>query len=291
MSDLQFINYNWMPTVADHVVDASEDFYKGAGVSRLHDKNSINPLEVKDGDIVFVKTDYIYHGEFQKFILPKIKNKFTLISGISAFDVTKGYSISSIISNPLLKKWYCTNAPRDLSDKIVPIPIGFEEKERAGGNQTVIKELYKNKKSYKSKRDKILLPYHTASTNPERAALINRLSSLELVEVQKEKLSFDKYLALLNEYKFIICLEGAGQDLHRFYETLLVGSVPVAIDNSITNLFTYWKIPGLFLDSWESIGEINFQDNYSFEYVKPFLEIQTFKNIIKDNEDSKILAR
>ena len=74
MSDLQFINYNWMPTVADHVVDASEDFYKGAGVSRLHDKNSINPLEVKDGDIVFVKTDYIYHGEFQKFILPKIKN-------------------------------------------------------------------------------------------------------------------------------------------------------------------------------------------------------------------------
>ena len=281
MSDLQFINYNWMPTVADHVVDASEDFYKGAGVSRLHDKNSINPLEVKDGDIVFVKTDYIYHGQFQKVILPKIKNKFILISGISAFDVTKGYSINSIISNPLLKKWYCTNAPRNLSQKIIPIPIGFEEKERAGGDQSTIKRLRQNKKPFENKKNKILLPYHTASTNPERSALINRLSSLDFVEVQKEKLSFDKYLNLLNEYKFVICLEGAGQDLHRFYETLLVGSVPVAIDNSITDLFEYWKVAGIFLENWDSIDKINFNDKFCLKNSESFLEIQTYKNIIR----------
>ena len=54
MSDSQFINYNWMPTVANHVLDASEDFYKGAGVSRLHNKNSIDPLDIKEGDIIFI---------------------------------------------------------------------------------------------------------------------------------------------------------------------------------------------------------------------------------------------
>ena len=270
-----------MPTVADHVLDASEDFYKGAGVSRLHQKDFINPSEVREGDIVFVKTDYIYNGEFQKFVLPKIVNKFTLISGISAFDVTKGHEVDSIVSNPFLKKWYCTNAPRNLSQKIIPIPIGFEEKERAGGNQSTIKHFHKNKKSFKNKKNKILLPYHTASTNPERAALINRLSSLDFVEVQKEKLSFDKYLALLDEYKFVICLEGAGQDLHRFYETLLVGSVPVAIDNSITALFEYWKVAGVFLQSWDSINQIEFDGNYCFKNVDSFLEIQSYKNIIK----------
>ena len=280
MIDLHFINYNWMPTVADHVLDASEDFYKGAGVSRLHDKNSINPLEVKDGDIVFVKTDYIYHGQFQKVILPKIKNNFTLISGISSFDVTKGSEISSIINNPFLKKWYCTNAPRNLSQKIIPIPIGFEEKERAGGNQDAIKELYQNKKSFKNKKDKILLPYHTASTNPDRAALLKTLSSLDFVEVQEEKLSFKKYLSLLNEYKFVICLEGSGQDLHRFYETLLVGSIPIAIDNSITALFEYWKVPGIFLENWDSLNKVEFKGNYCFDNVQAFLEIQTYKNII-----------
>ena len=291
MSDLKFINYNWMPTAADHVLDASEDFYKGAGVSRLHQKNSINPSEVKDGDVIFVKTDYIYHGDFQKFVLPKILNKFTLISGISAFDVNKGHEVDSIVSNVFLKKWYCTNAPRNLSQKIIPIPIGFEEKERAGGNQSTIKKFNKNKKPFKNKKNKILLPYHTASTNPERAALINVLSCLDFVEVQKEKLSFDKYLALLNEYKFVICLEGAGQDLHRFYETLLVKSIPIAIDNSITALFEYWKIPGMFLESWDFINKIKFDDKYSFENVDSFLEIQSYKNIIKNNEIPKILAR
>ena len=280
MSHLRFINYNWMPTIADHVLDVGEDFYKGAGVSRLHNKNYINPLEIENGDIVFVKTDYIYHGQFQKVILPKIKNNFTLISGISSFDVTKGSEISSIINNPFLKKWYCTNAPRNLSQKIIPIPIGFEEKERAGGNQDAIKELYQNKKSFKNKKDKILLPYHTASTNPDRAALLKTLSSLDFVEVQEEKLSFKKYLSLLNEYKFVICLEGSGQDLHRFYETLLVGSIPIAIDNSITALFEYWKVPGIFLENWDSLNKVEFKGNYCFDNVQAFLEKQTYKNII-----------
>lgn len=283
MSDPQFINYNWMPTIADHVLDSSEDFYKGAGVSRLHKKDFIDPLAVKGGDIVFVKTDYIYNGEFQKFILPKIKNKFTLISGISAFDVNKGYEVNSIISNSFLKRWYSTNAVRNLSKKIIPIPIGFEEKERAGGNQSIIKDFNNNKKPFKNKKNKILLPYHTASTNPERAALIDSLTSLDLVEVQKEKLPFDKYLALLNEYKFVICLEGAGQDLHRFYETLLVGSIPIAIDNSITALFEYWDVAGIFLDNWGSINKIQFHKDYSFKNVDSFLEIQNYKNIIRDN--------
>ena len=266
MSDSQFINYNWMPTVANHVLDASEDFYKGAGVSRLHNKNSIDPLDIKEGDIVFVKTDYIYNGEFQKFILPKIRNKFTLISGISSFDVNKGYEVNSIISNTFLKRWYCTNAPRNLSQKIVPIPIGFEEKERVGGNQSIIKHFHENKKPFEDKKNKILLPHHTISTNPERLSLINRLTSLDSVEIQKEKLPFDKYLSLLNEYKFILCLEGAGQDLHRFYETLLVGSIPVAIDNSITDLFKYWEVAGIFLKNWDSIGQIKFDGNFCFKY-------------------------
>ena len=107
------------------------------------------------------------------------------------------------------------------------------------------------------------------------------MSSLDFVEVQKEKLSFDKYLALLNEYKFVICLEGAGQDLHRFYETLLVGSVPVAIDNSITDLFEYWKVVGIFLENWDSIDKINFNDKFCSKNSDSFLEIQTYKNIIR----------
>ena len=85
---------------------------------------------------------------------------------------------------------------------------------------------------------------------------------------------------MLNEYKFVICLEGSGQDLHRFYETLLVGSIPIAIDNSITALFEYWKVPGIFLENWDFLNKVEFKGNYCFDNVQAFLEIQTYKNII-----------
>jgi len=277
---MKYICYNWFGTIANHCLDLSQEEYLKHGVSRLHNKD-LKPHNVKENDIVFVKTDFIYHGGFQKLVLPHISKKFTLISGVSSLDVTKGHEILSILSNPFLKKWYCTNAPAYLSSKIIPIPIGFEEKERAGGNQKTIDFCYKNKRHFNDKKNKILLPYHTASTNPQRAELLDYLGSLDFVDVQKEKLSFEKYLNLLSEYKFVICLEGAGQDLHRFYETLLMGSIPVAADNCITGLFKHWGIPGVFVDQWNCIDKSIFEGDYSFDNVDSFLKIDHYKSIIK----------
>ena len=132
MNDKSFINYicyNWFPTVADHCLDYSEEVYRQAGVSKLHEK-SLVPELVSDGDIVFVKTDFIYSGIFQKEFLPRIKNQFILISGISSFPVSSGSPINPILNNDYVYKWFCTNAPvidDTLPDKVVPLPIGFEE--------------------------------------------------------------------------------------------------------------------------------------------------------------------
>ncbi len=283
MSNLKFINYNWYGTIADHCVDFTEQEYIDCGVTKLHNKNLI-PENVKENDIIFVKVDYIYNGLFQSEFLPRISNKFYLITANSSYDVTKGANITSIISNKFLQKWYCTNAPQDLSDKIVPIPIGFEEKERFGGDQDIIDKCFKNKKPYSEKKDKILLPYHNVSTNSERAANVKYLSSLHHVDVQTEKLPFEDYLNLLNEYKYVICLEGAGQDLHRFYETLLVGSVPIGIKNSIEFLFKYWDLPGHFVRKWyiDQMWVDIFKKEHTFKNVENFLTIEHHTKNIKN---------
>ena len=61
-NDLTFICYNWMPCVADHVLDLQESFYRSAGVSRLHSSDTFDPSKVQDGDLIFVKTDFIFNG-------------------------------------------------------------------------------------------------------------------------------------------------------------------------------------------------------------------------------------
>ena len=87
----ELINYNFMTRPASHCVDSSEEFYNSCGVSRGN-KNGFSIETLKDGDVIFVKTDFIHNGTFQKQILPQIKTKFILVTGVSSFSVDEGDS-------------------------------------------------------------------------------------------------------------------------------------------------------------------------------------------------------
>tara|TARA_R100000664_G_C2752182_1_gene139482 strand:- start:585 stop:1454 length:870 start_codon:yes stop_codon:yes gene_type:complete len=288
MKDM-FINYNWMPLAADHVIDLSDDFYHSNGVTRLHSQNTFDPLHVKNNDIIFVKTDFIVNGFFVDKILDKIYNRFNLITGVSSYHLGRdgGDSYLKILNHPALNKWFCTNPPNIENSKIIPLPIGFEEKERAGGNQETIRNAHKNKTPFSEKINKILLPHHTLGTNPERAKLYSFLKDLPFVDTQEEKLPFDQYLELANKYKFVICLEGSGPDVHRNYETLLVGSVPINKKNVIEKVFDYHKCCGIFVDEWKSLNQDKFDEisgsSYDFENVNKFLKVEYHMEHIRNS--------
>ena len=285
MNDKTFINYNWMPLVANHCWDSPKEFYASVGVSRLHDKDGINPDEVKKDDIVFVKTDYIYNGNFIN-LLKAIKHKFTLISAISSYNVGLGHpSYIDIINSDKIKHWFCTNPPNVDSEKVTGLPIGFEEREREGGNQEVIRKHWKDKPRWQDKIDKIYLSYHTLGNNPNRDRNIKYLSSLPCVVTEKCKLSFDKYLEKMRQYKYVICLEGAGFDTHRNYEALLVGSIPIMINSTIKKIYDDWNLPSIFVDNWTQINS-NFlsveRENLASlnSNVESFLKIKSHKERI-----------
>tara|TARA_R110000796_G_scaffold94788_1_gene199700 strand:+ start:297 stop:1166 length:870 start_codon:yes stop_codon:yes gene_type:complete len=286
MKDM-FICYNWFPMVADHVVDLPESFYTKHGISRLHSCDHFDPKSVGEGDVIFVKTDFIVNGYFNKNVLPYLNKKFSLITGISSYQLGRddAGAVSEILANKNLNKLFCVHPPAIEDDKIVPLPIGFEEKERDGGNQNVINFHYHMKKKFSLKKSKVLLPYHTLSTNPERSNLISLLSQLPFVEIQKEKLSFTDYLSLLNDYKFVICLEGSGPDLHRNYEALLVDSIPINIKNVISNLFDYHDVPGVFLDSWFQLNKEKYEQILNFPYncdnIDKFLRVEHHTDLIR----------
>ena len=274
MNDL--IHYNWMGVVADHCLDLAEDFYIRAGVSRPH-SNNLEPEEVSEGDVVFVKTDYIFDGTFQTKFLPRIKNRFTLISGVSSYQVGNGHEIDSILNNENVDRWFCTNAPFSNS-KVIPLPIGFEEKERSGGNQELLKRYMRDREPWYLKQNKILLPYHDFSNNPKRLELFNKLGKLPFVHVQGSRLPFDQYIKQLDKHKFVICLEGSGPDVHRNYEALLVGTVPINSKNIIEQLFKTFNLPGEFLNSWDSLDDKTFRKllktGYNMANVDSFLTVK-----------------
>ena len=84
------IFYNWMPVVSDWVLDLPDEFYIQNGVTSINE-NPVLTLEnipsIKEGDVVFVKTDFLKNNQFQTQILPLIKVPFILVSGISSYTV------------------------------------------------------------------------------------------------------------------------------------------------------------------------------------------------------------
>mgnify|MGYP003626709981 CR=1 FL=1 len=274
----ELINYNFMTRPASHCVDSSEEFYNSCGVSRGN-KNGFSIETLKDGDVIFVKTDFIHNGTFQKQILPQIKTKFILVTGVSSFSVDEGdSSYLDILNHPNLVKWFCTNPPIKPNEKIVWLPIGFEERERDGGNVKILNNFYKSHTPWDKKENKIYIPHHS-NTFKDRNSIIEKLSLESYVVTEPTRLSFEEYLKNMDKYKFVLSLRGAGWDCHRHYECLLVGSVPIMEKGPIQKSFESNGLPNL------EIGEISqniFDDHYNFLSSKNFLTMDHHFNKINN---------
>lgn len=270
------IFYNWMPCVADLVLDYPENYYQSFNTIREHDKDNLTFQDIenmKPNTKIFIKTDFLKDRTFQTQVLPRINTPFILISGVSSYQVD---DYQSILNSEYLVKWFCTNPPCH-HEKVVGLPIGFEEKNRAGGDQEVLKYFYQTE--HDEKINRVLLPYHTESTNPKRTEYINYLKGLSFVDVQEEKLPFKEYLSLLSNYNFCVCLEGAGYDTHRNYECLLTKTVPIMKTSTIDMIYHHDDLPCVLVDDWYNLTEEFFssfkEDQYYFTNTNNFLLTET----------------
>ena len=74
---------NWWPLIADKVIDYPQSFYDGWGVVRLHNEELFTPdntSQLQPNDIIFAKTDFIIHEQFQNEWLDKINVPFNLLN-------------------------------------------------------------------------------------------------------------------------------------------------------------------------------------------------------------------
>ena len=277
-----------MPSIADHVLDLPEHFYSEAGTSRLHSIDEFNPYAVKDGDLIFVKTDFIVDGSFEKLYLDKIFNRFNLITGVSSYHLGRdgGDKYKKILNHPNLVKWVCTNPPAEKSNKIIPLPIGFQEPDRQGGNQEMLLNVFKNRIDFKDKENKIFLPYHTPTTNRTRQESFDYLKKLPFVVFQENKQTISEYYKSLDKYKFIIGLEGSGPDIHRNYETMLVGSIPINIKSIIQDVFSFNRASGIFIDKWSNINQTLLDNmlktSYNTKVNDDFIDLEKRISFVKE---------
>ena len=276
-----FLYYNFLPLLADHVLDIPKEHYTNIGVTPRHNYLKFDPNNVKDKEIIFVKTDLLQ--SFFINIMPYIKTRFYLISGVGGKDV--GSEFKNYLNNKQIIKWIGSNLLFQ-HPKLIKIPIGFEETERCiggpasgeGGDQNLLKESYENTIDIKNKKNKLLVTY-LSKTHSDRNGLIEKLKKHNFVEFAN-KLQFSDYMKKINEYKFVLCPRGCGTDTHRFWEIILMGSIPVLETCGLDDL--YDKFPCLIIQSFDELSMDmlnNFKlDENKVKNIDKYLLLKNFKN-------------
>tara|TARA_B100001094_G_C18112103_1_gene761802 strand:- start:202 stop:1059 length:858 start_codon:yes stop_codon:yes gene_type:complete len=274
--------YNYIPIIAKHVIDFPKDIYKQLGITPKHNYPPFNINNIKDNDIIFVKTDLL--PQFFKFLYNKIYNKFILLTGVAGLDVNNEYK--KYLDDDKIIKWIGCNICFQ-HHKVFKIPIGFEEPERClgstigeGGDQDLLYKLYKSRKKIIDKKDKLLITY-IGDTHSSRNNINETLLNKSFVDII-DKMPFENYMEKINEYMYVLCPRGAGSDTHRFWEVLLMGSIPIVERNGISDLYN--NFPCIIVDNFSELT-LDMLSNYiididKYDNIDKYLFIDSFNKLI-----------
>jgi len=234
----------------------SYPFISGDGFRKIADfiydeTGKFNPENILEGQIIFVKSDLL--KEFFNEIHPKINNRYKLISHNSDKNITEEYL--KYIDEKIIH-WFVQNLMFE-HKKVSVIPIGLENLHIYNNG---IPERFKQMINRKiNKKEKILFGFNVLTNKDKRSKALNELRVNKLAEEIQKPLNNKEYLGLLNSYKYVASPPGNGIDCHRTWEAIILGVIPVCLNNKNSELLKNAGAPILITDTFEDFNLKKFE--------------------------------
>lgn len=241
---LPFISGSNLVFIADYVYD---------------NKITTKTDELKNGDIIFVKIDYIDY--FFSWIYPKIKIKFILITHNG--DYSTNIKHKKYLNQNKILAWFGQN-PGFKHEKHIALPIGIENTFYFPDKIKFLRNV-RQLIPWKDRKYLLYLNYDPSTNSKKRNDLANMFKSFENVLIITQKVNYSTYMTHIGNSKYVLCPRGNGLDTHRVYETILMESIPV-IEHSILDDFYLNKSTSLIVNKYSDLN-IEMLNNYQ-KYIK-----------------------
>ena len=218
-----------------------------------------NTLEVKDGDSVFCKTDYL---PMLRRNLNRDGTRIKLVTHDSDFEIDR-HIFNAINDYVELESWQAANVNYE-HEKLSALPLGL-------ANDycpiTLKKDdiLSCHEVREVSGPKKLLYVNFNPSTNPqEREPVFMKFKNDKKVTVRhpREISSKKDYVSELLNHKFVVCPRGNGIDTHRVWESLYLGVIPI-VKNCIHNRF-FQDLPILMVNDFSQIELESLEEIYDY---------------------------
>ena len=237
-SSYPFLTGDSLRNLCDHVFDETQSF---------------KPLEVKENDIVFLKTDLkeIYFDHYHQ----SIKSKYILVTHNSDISIEKE---DLNFLDDRIKHWFAAKLNVLASNKLTALPYGLENRRwlKNGLVKNFKSELSKNI----NKNERILCSFNPNTNLMERAPLVdiarNKQEIIDIRNFSKSK----TYIKELSNYSFNLCPEGNNFESHRIWESLIFKTTPIVINNIVNQNFYNMGIPLIMLDNWNDLSNLDIND-------------------------------
>ncbi len=237
-SSYPFLTGDSLRNLCDHVFDETQSF---------------KPLEVKENDIVFLKTDLkeIYFDHYHQ----SIKSKYILVTHNSDISIEKE-DLSFL--DDKIKHWFAAKLNVLASNKLTALPYGLENRRwlKNGLVKNFKSELSKNI----NKNERILCSFNPNTNLMERAPLVDiARNKQEIIDIRNFSES-KTYIKELSNYSFNLCPEGNNFESHRIWESLIFKTTPIVINNIVNQNFYNMGIPLIMLDNWNDLSNLDIND-------------------------------
>jgi len=258
-SSKPFLSGDSLRIFSDHIFDESKSF---------------NPKNVKNGDVIFLKTDLkdIFFIHYH----PKIKEPYKLITHNSDMPI-EGDDLKYLDEKNI--HWFAAKLNTPATKKVSCLPYGLENKRflKNGKIKNFKKVLVESEKKEKMKK---VFCSMNPSTNPShREPIMKNVMKRQDIFVVKNFSDNLEYLYELSKYKFNLCPEGNFFESHRIWESLIFGCTPIVEKNIVNENFFNIGIPLIMLDSFNELTSISYEDIEQKNKVNENKDYSIFSNL------------
>jgi len=194
------------------------------------------------GSVIYVKTDLLEN--FIRFIHPKIRHPYVLVTHNSDLPITKNFSF--FIESSKLLAWFGQNCEFD-HPKLHPVPIGLANPEWSHGNLSLWSKYLDSAPSDRS--FKVYVNFNP-DTHPRRKEILKKIDGNSLYCISESK-DLEGYIEDLKNFQFVLSPRGNGLDCHRTWEALYMGAIPILETSSLDPLFD--DLPVIIVDRFEDL--------------------------------------
>ncbi len=223
----------------------------------------IEPERVQEKEVVFVESHLLV--KFFKEVHPRITHPYVLITHNGDLNITEEHA--QYVDGKIIH-WFAQNLLVE-HPKISPLPIGLENAHYANAgmirlyqeHSTDICELSEDRidQVRETRKSRILYTFN-ATTNPkERNEALKALKICDVADKLNRGvfISQPAYLRVLRSYTFVASPPGNGEDCHRTWEALYIGTVPIVKDSVMSRKFVEMGVPLFIIKDWSELQNLS----------------------------------